>query len=91
MQAENDMTDMPILNIGYIVTDAVGDRGKVRKVGHPRVKSAQTYIFADPAAAGPTFEAGPATVLVEWETLNGKAAFMQASWEDVSDLTVLEQ
>ncbi|MES3054891.1 hypothetical protein O6V14_04545 [Sphingomonas faeni] len=83
------MTDMLILNVDDIVTDAVGDRGKVRKVGHPKVKNAQTFIFADPAAAGPTFEVGPATVLVEWETLNGKPAFMQASWEDVGDLTLV--
>lgn len=76
--------------VGDRVADAVGDHGTVRKLGQPGVQNAQTFIFADPAREGPLFRPGPATVLVEWETLNGVPIFKQGSWEDVSDLTLIE-
>lgn len=79
-----------ILHVGDIVTDGVGDRGKVRKLGQRKVKSVHNMALANPDEGGPIFEAHPDTVMVVWETIDGKPAFMQASWEDVADLTLIE-
>ncbi|MES3054587.1 hypothetical protein O6V14_02980 [Sphingomonas faeni] len=76
-------------SVGDRVVDGVGDRGTVRKLGQPGVQNAQTFIYADPAKEGPTFTPGPATVLVEWETLNGVEISKQGSWEDVGDLAMV--
>lgn len=81
------MTDLLILKPGDIVSDAAGDYGKVVKVGQPKVKLVQSVASAGANAQISEFEPGPATALVQWETLNGKPVFMQASWEDVGDLT----
>ncbi|KQM97348.1 hypothetical protein ASE77_18435 [Sphingomonas sp. Leaf226] len=79
------------MHINDQVIDGVGDRGVVRKLGHPKARTVPNFSLSDPASVGPTFDAHPATVLVEWETLNGKPAFKQASWEAIDDLIVVEQ
>lgn len=77
------------LQIGDRVIDAVGDHGVVRKIGLPSVKTVPNFALSDPASVGPTIGEHPATVLVEWETLNGAEIFKQGSWEDVADLTLV--